>query len=110
MNTCTSTVENCTHGKNWVRFFFEVEGYDPRPVKNQPIGPWWDDSHGLGHVSVLAYIPLQNSTVEEAEAVLREYWPKTTVILETKVDDTPRFTRNYTCPKWWSGDNILVSC
>jgi len=113
MKTCTNTVENCLPGRNWVRFYIEVKGYDSRPVKSPPVGPWWEDGHGLGHVLghvlVLAYIPLQNSTEKEAEKLLMEYWPSAEVI-GSKVYDAIRFTSQHPCPKWWKGDGLLNSC
>ena len=109
MKECTNTAGNCTPGRNWICFSFEVRGYDSRPIKNPPVGPWWEDGHGLGFVSVMAYIPLRNSTPEDAERVLKEYWPKATVF-DSKVKGSLRFTDLYPCPKWWKGDGSSVSC
>jgi hypothetical protein len=109
MKACTNTAENCLPGRNWVRFYTEVKGYDSRPVKSPPVGPWWEDAHGQKHVLIIAYIPLQNSTPEEAEMVLKSYWPKATVI-DSRVQDSIQFTSLYPCPKWWKDDGSFSSC
>ena len=109
MNTCMGTAKNCIPGRNWVRFCFHLKGYDSRPVKEQPLGPWWEDGHGLGFVSVIAYIPLQSSTTEAAESLLKEYWPNA-VVNDSKVRDRILYTRIHACPSWWKGEGELISC
>ena len=109
MNTCTSTVESCIPERTWIRFEFLTKGYESRPVKTPPPGPWWEVGHGLRFVDVVAYIPLRNSTPEAAEALLREYWPDVEII-DSQVRDRIRFNSQYSCPSWWKDDGSLVSC
>ena len=108
MNICTSTAETCIPGQNWVCFAIQVKGYDSRPVKNPPLGPWWEDSHGLGHVSVVAYIPLRNTTLEGAEQLLR-IWPNS-IVIDNRVQDSILFKHRHPCPIWWKGDPLSSSC
>jgi hypothetical protein len=106
MNTCTSNEGSCILGRNWVCFWFEVPGYDSRPVKTPPIGPWWEDGHGLGFVLVMAYIPLKDTTQEEAESLLKKYWPSARSI-QSRVNDRVWYNCVRDRPSWWrdTGDS-----
>ncbi len=84
----------------WVRFRFQAEHDDSRPIKFPPPGPWWETALACNgdFATVVAYFP------KERQGELWDYWPEANEI--TKTDEKEIiFTSRFPCPEWWENKN-----
>lgn len=89
----------------WLRYRFQANGDDWRPVKWPPLGPCWCTGYGYGpedengdeteYAIVVAYLP--------PDGVLTDYWPEAAEV-DVEECDSITFTGRFPKPDWWQGE------
>lgn len=87
--------------KKWVRFRFQANYDDSRPVLWPPLGPWWETGLACdgSYATVVAYIP------SDKIHLLATYWPEAKDISCQETDEIV-FTSRFPKPDWWTGEGL----
>ena len=78
---------------NWIRYRFQANEADPRPVVFPPPGPFWITGYGDDYAVVVAYLP--------AKEVLSDFWPDAHRITSDYADEIT-FSDRFPEPDWWT--------
>lgn len=81
----------------WIRYRFNTQEEDYRPVVFPPPGPWWCTGfNSNGHAVIVAYLPV--------EVYITDYWPEAEAI-DVEFVDSIVFTCRFSAPDWWDTEN-----
>lgn len=83
---------------SWVRYRFQANYEDWRPVIWPPAGPYWCSGYAMdeSYATIVAYAP--------AGVDIKTYWPEAAAIDSEPAEDGPRFTDRFPKPSWWPID------
>jgi hypothetical protein len=82
---------------DWLRYRFQANIDDPRPVLWPPMAPWWCSGTGDDYSTVIAYIPKSGAPFD----ALMRYWPDACCIEEPQACEQIKFSERFPCPDWW---------